>query len=133
MHAAAPSAAKWAPVSNHAAAVPATEDPIGTAVAAAAAAANPWAWLSDVATGGGPSTAVAPAPAPPAGDKVASLQQHTASRRLFLAPSDPKASMQWRLQQQAQHLQAELSLATQQLQMHSIAFNTATPATTMAR
>jgi hypothetical protein len=40
--------------------------------------------------------------------------------------------MQWKLQQQAQQLQAELARATQQLQLHSIAFNTAAPAVTMA-
>jgi DNA-binding protein YbaB len=40
--------------------------------------------------------------------------------------------MQWKLQQQAQQLQAELARATQQLQLHSIAFSAAAPAVTMA-
>jgi hypothetical protein len=40
--------------------------------------------------------------------------------------------MQWKLQQQAQQLQQQLAAATQQLQMHSIAFSAA-PGVTTAR
>jgi len=120
---------------RHPAGRPRSEDPISSAVAAAAAVSNPWAWLSDVATGVVSSTAGAVAgPAPAAEDRAASLQYHTASRRLFESSTiDPKVSMQWKLQQQAEQLQAELALATQQLQLHSIGFNGTPPALTIAR
>lgn len=119
---------------NHTAAARA-EDPLGSAAAAAAAASNPWAWLSDVAVGGGGSdggNAAAPAPACAPTQGAALPHCHTTSRRLFSNEAqNPTKSMQWKLQQQAQQLQAQLAAATQQLQMHSIAFHA--PPVTMAR
>lgn len=97
---------------------------------AAAAGQGMWAWLSDLAVGGEGAPAQAAAAV-----AAAHCTSHT-SRRLFTraeahaAPST--SSMQWRLQQQAQQLQAQLAAATQQLQMHSIAFNAA-PGVTTAR
>lgn len=104
----------------------------GSLASAAAAGQGMWAWLSDLAVGG---EGEPPAQAAAAAAAAAHCTSHT-SRRLF-TPAEAHAapstsSMQWRLQQQAQQLQAQLAAATQQLQMHSIAFNAA-PGVTTAR
>lgn len=124
-------------LTNHAASTPASEDPLGSAAAAAAALCNPWAWLSDVALGGGggSTSSCSAVPAPGSGQQGAELHQyqhcHGTSRRLFISET-PKMSVQHKLQQQAEALQAQLAAATQQLQMHNIAFAAPPPAVTMA-
>jgi hypothetical protein len=92
---------------------------VSSGAVAAAAAADPWAWL-DAQPAGGCGAAQVSGRA-----TAASLQHHSASRRLFAAPDannesarpeDPKQTLvHRRLQLQAQQLQAELALATQQL------------------
>jgi hypothetical protein len=108
-------------LTNHTA-VARAEDPLGSAAAAAAAVSNPWAWLSDVAAGAGSEEKAA------AAHSAALSHCHTTSRRLFKTEAqNPTGGMQWRLQQQAQQLQAQLAAANQQLQMHSIALTAPLP------